>query len=107
MERVKQAVGGDEPLFRAFENFVARAPDADLDRLFEEVDASDYSLRDWVEALVEFDRWIGEGGTPERPFAEMVGYVHCCTLINAPLVSLPKLKVIVNQSLTEFGFERF
>lgn len=82
-----------------------RSQDVDLDQLLSEIDSSDYSIIDWAEALVEFDGWLAAKNEAARPFPQMVGYVHCCTLMNAPQISLPSLKVIVNQSLTEFGFE--
>ncbi|MEM1441678.1 MAG: hypothetical protein AAGF67_05015 [Verrucomicrobiota bacterium] len=95
---------GDDALIAAFGTLSNRASGFDLDHLLGEIDASDYSATDWVEALVEFDRWLEGEGIQKRPFVDMVGYVHCCTLMNAPQVSLPSLKVIVCQSLTDFGF---
>jgi len=103
-DKMKRAVS-DESALETFRGLLERSSDPDLDRFFEEVDQSDYALGDWVEAMAEFDRWLEERGVEERPFPAMLGYVHCCTLTNSPQVSLPILKVIVNQSLTDFGFD--
>lgn len=96
---------GKTDLIDGFAHFRSRVDDFDLDLLLEEVDSSDYSAIDWAEALVEFDGWLESHKVSERPFTQMVGYVHCCTLMNAPQISLPSLKVIVYQSLTDFGFK--
>lgn len=105
LELFNRHLAEDAPLIEAFSGVVDRAQEFDLERLLEQVDSSDYSAVDWAEALVEFDRWLEEQNTGARPFPQMVGYVHCCTLMNAPQISLPSLKVIVYQSLTDFGFE--
>lgn len=105
MNRIEQAIGDDKSLTQGYLEFLKNTPRFDEDELFEKVDESDYSLRDWAEALVVFDRWLAQKGVSERPHTAMLGYIHCCTMLNAPQISLPSLKVIVNQSLTEYGFE--
>ena len=105
IEPLNRHLGDNRELMESFSAAVTRAQDFDLDILLEEIDSSDYSAVDWVEALVEFDRWLETRQVGERPFPQMVGYVHCCTLTTAPQISLPPLKVIVSQSLTDFGFE--
>ncbi|MEM7603542.1 MAG: hypothetical protein AAF357_19280 [Verrucomicrobiota bacterium] len=105
LEPLNRHLRGDTELIDSFSRLAGRAQDFDLDHLLEEIDSSDYSAVDWAEALAEFDRWLDSENTDERPFRQMVGYVHCCTLMNAPQISLPSLKVIVHQALTEFGFE--
>lgn len=77
----------------------------DRETLFTAVDDSDYSLADWIEALAAFDVWLEERGEVRRPWREIVGYIHCCTLMASPGVDLGVLKVIVIKSLTEYGFE--
>jgi len=76
----------------------------DRDALHEAVDASDYALSDWTEALAGFDRWLSAKGEERRPRREMVGYIHCCTYSASPGIGLGRLEVIVYQALTEFGF---
>ena len=105
MDRIKQAISNDPDLSRDFAEFFKKSPSFKAEELFEKVDESDYSLQDWVEAIVVFDAWLAEKGTAARPVSEMLGYIHCCTMTNAPQISLPSLKVIVNQSLNNYGFE--
>lgn len=99
-----RAVGGGTALFDSFSRLMEGAPAEQIETLFEQVDGSDYSLADWIEALVEFDAWLESRNRPERPIGEMLGYLHCCTLMQSPGLSSPILKVIVYQALTEFGF---
>jgi len=33
-----------------------------------------------------------------------VGYVHCCMMISSPVLPSPSLKVILIETLTEYGF---
>lgn len=77
----------------------------DRETLFAAVDDSDYSIADWIEALGAFEAWLEERGEARRPWREIVGYIHCCTLMASPGVDLGNLKVIVFKALTEFGFE--
>ena len=86
-----------------FHDLAAWSPD-DRAALHEAVDASDYSLDDWIEALDAFDRWLSDRGEKRRPIREIVGYIHCCTYKASPGVALGNLEVILLQALTEFGF---
>ena len=99
------AAGEGTALFDTFKRLMTGATPEHIDMLLEQVDGSDYSLADWVAALGEFDSWLGGRSRTERPIGEMLGYIHCCTLMQSPGLSLPILKVIVYQALTEFGFE--
>jgi len=83
----------------------SRGPLPHSDEFYQAVDDSDYSLIDWTEALLEFDRWLESRKIMERPFQSMVSYVHCCTRLNPAGVRLPDLKTIVCQALGEFGFD--
>jgi len=95
----------DPEIFEKFDIFVKSAEEVDYERLFEDVDQTDYSLGDWVEAMVGFDAWLEAEDVNLRPFSEMVGYIHCCTMAAPQTISLANLKVIVIQSLTDFGFD--
>lgn len=77
---------------------------ADREALYEAVDGSDYSLDDWLAALGTFDAWLEGRGEHGRPWREITGYIHCCTLMASPGIALGKLEVIVFKALTEFGF---
>lgn len=106
MNPLEQAIADDPELQREFCGFLKKCrPESFESELFEKVDESDYSLADWVEALVVFEQWLVEKNIPDRPVGAMLGYIHCCTMMNAPQVSLPSLKVIVHQSLIDYGFE--
>lgn len=104
-EILSRGLAGRKNLLGELSSLVDRAEDVDLSAFLEQIDESDYWAEDWAEALIVFDSWLDENSISERPFREMVGYVHCCTLMNAPQLSLPALKVIVFQSLVEFGFD--
>ncbi len=73
--------------------------------LLEAVDNSPYSLGDWLEAIAAFETWLKGRGERRRPWRDIVGYIHCCTLMESPGIPLGKLNIIVNQALIEFGFE--
>lgn len=102
---IEKALSGDTVSLAAFREFLTRAENPDLDALFEEVDQSDYSLPDWISAFLTFDRWMTEQKREARPFRGMMGYIHCCTLMNATQVSLASLNVIVGEALTDYGFD--
>ncbi|MDF1739982.1 MAG: hypothetical protein P1U86_12545 [Verrucomicrobiales bacterium] len=102
---IKTALSDDDVTLDGFDKFLKKCPGSDLALLFEAVDETDYSLPDWIAALLAFDRWLDENGTSNRPFSQMLGYINCCTQINPPNVSLASLKVIVYESLIEFGFD--
>ena len=104
-EVIEKAFINDKTSLNDFQKFLKKCPGSDLAVLFEAVDETDYSLADWIAALLEFDRWMDEEGTSNRPFRQMLGYINCCTQINPPNVSLASLKVIVNEALTGFGFD--
>ncbi len=104
-EAIETALIDDDASLNNFGKFLKKCPGSDLTLLFEAVDETDYSLIDWVAALLEFDRWMDEAGTSNRPFRQMLGYINCCTQINPPNVCLASLEVVVYEALTGFGFD--
>lgn len=93
---------GESPLTLPYPNWTSE----DQAALLEAVDDSDYSLADWVEALDAFVHWLEQRGESRRPWQGMLGYIHCCAaMATAPGIGLANLKVIVNQTLIEFGFQ--
>jgi len=98
-ERTGEVSGTKEP------SILSSWSDAELAALREAVDESDYSLNDWIGALGAFEAWLAERGEERRPWREIVGYIHCCTLMASPGVALGNLEVVVNKSLIEFGFD--
>lgn len=71
--------------------------------LLEAVDESDYSLRDWVEALVSFSEYI-EDSDGVADLKIMLGYLNCCCEANEGSVGLPLIHVL-NEMLSQYGFE--
>lgn len=98
--------GGHEP--KQFQSLLDRA-DADetaLGDFLAAVDDSDYSLADWVDALLAFDRWLAAHGTAARPFASMTGYLDCCAAAAPRTVGvLPALQALLLRNLEEYGFD--
>jgi hypothetical protein len=78
--------------------------DEEREALLEAVEEGDYSLADWLEAISTFETWLGDRGEERRPWRDIVGYIHCCTLMGGPGIALGSLNIIVNQTLIEFGF---
>jgi hypothetical protein len=99
-----ERTGEDSPLIAAYLETCRETGGEALVDLLATVDESHYSLRDWADALAAFDRWLAARNERRRPFREMVGYLHCCTLPDRPGVALAKLDIIVNEALTEYGF---
>ncbi|MBP84001.1 MAG: hypothetical protein CMO61_09170 [Verrucomicrobiales bacterium] len=104
LELIRESVVNPE-IFEKFAIFLGGAELVDFDRLFENVDHTDYSLGDWIEAMVAFDVWLEEAGVEKRPFSEMAGYIHCCTLAAPQTVGSASLKSLVIQALMDFGFD--
>ncbi len=102
---VAAAVGENTGVFDAFTRLFSGTDPEVIGKLLEYVDESDYALADWVIALGEFDCWLENSDEPSRPVAEMLGYIHCCTRMLPPGISLASLKVIVCKALTDFGFK--
>jgi hypothetical protein len=102
---LREATAGREGWHESFALLLRRGGANTAQILADAVDESDYSLVDWVEALLAFDAWLDEKGESRRPFPEMVGYVHCCTMTSSPVLSLPSLKVTLTEALTGFGFD--
>lgn len=90
-----------------FESLLDRSTEVDLDRLVEEVDDSNYSLKDWAEAFLVFDKWLSHQAEPnvERNFTHILGYLHCCQMMISDSVENPNLQAIVIQCLTDYGYD--
>lgn len=97
--------GDEEAESVRFAQLLASVEEAAISELLGQIDESDYSPTDWARALLGFDSWLEKQGVEARPFGEMVGYVHCCTLGNAKTIASPELEVVLLQCLENFGFE--
>jgi hypothetical protein len=95
----------DKSAWDRFSNFLDQANNVDLDKFLQEIDDSDYSISDWVEAFLGFDTWLTNEGKSGRDFGMMLGYLHCCQLMICAKAGQPNLQSIVLQCLADHGFE--
>jgi hypothetical protein len=72
--------------------------------LFERIDASPYSLTDWLEAIESFHDWISSHGQ-STTLQNLSGYIECCTEAAANTPSEPSLQSTVIDMLEQYGFE--
>ena len=89
----------------AIASITREATPSDYEALASAIDESDYGIADWLEALISFEHWLQARDVPTRPFASIMGYIHCCTLKNARGVITPSLNIIVTKALIDFGFD--
>lgn len=97
--------GTDPSEVAALSSITREATPTDCEALALAIDESDYGLADWLEALLSFEHWLQARAIPNRPFASIIGYIHCCTLMNAKGVITPSLNIIVNKALIDYGFD--
>lgn len=83
---------------------LASIGETERETLFEAVDASDFSLADWIAALSAFDAWLAGRDESRRPWSDMIGYVECCTRMVSPGLASPDLEALTIQALDEYGF---
>lgn len=76
-----------------------------LENLYEQVDQSDFSLADWINALLGFDQWLNEQKITARPVETMIGYIHCCTLTMPDTLAPPDLAQLTIEMLEQHGFD--
>lgn len=76
-----------------------------LDEFCQDVDQSDYSLGDWILALLAIDQWLEESGIDQRPLESMAGYIHCCTSTLAGTLPAPDLARLTRGMLEQHGFD--
>ncbi|MCF6312293.1 MAG: hypothetical protein L3J39_07555 [Verrucomicrobiales bacterium] len=88
---------------------IGRADEQDLpeifDQLFSQVDQSDFSLHDWLTALLGFDTWLSQRSISSRPLANMISYIHCCTLSLSDSLPPPDLSLLTLKLLDQYGFD--
>ncbi len=76
-----------------------------LETLIEQVDQSDFSLADWIQALLLFDRWLDHNNIAARPVANMIAYIHCCTISLTDSLPPPDLATLTGKMLKQYGFD--
>jgi hypothetical protein len=76
---------------------------AGIDYFFKAINESNYSSRDWINAIHYFNQWL-EKENRQAPFLKLLGYLQCCEEspenkdISQPFIGL------INNMLTEYGF---
>lgn len=83
----------------------AESPLPAAEALLGKVDASSYSLADWLAALAAFDGWLDRAGVAARPLESMLGYVECCTLALPATLTPPDLATLTLRMLDDYGFD--
>jgi hypothetical protein len=73
--------------------------------LLEEVDESDFSLCDWMEALLVLNQWLEERSL-KLPISDNVGYVSCAVASAGTGANLSHLPSLVADLLEQYGCER-
>jgi len=108
LETIEEKLAREDPqLCEEFVQFVKQSDSPDLEIFFEEVDDSDYSLKDWAEAFVAFKDWLlQDSNDPVMNFVNMLGYLHCCQFMISENLDRPNLQSIVNQCLTDYGYDQ-
>jgi hypothetical protein len=85
----------------------ANFSDADSDlvqKLLDEVDESDYSLRQWIDALVVLGHWMDARALTAR-LEDQIGYVGCACAAAGASANLTPLSGLVADMLESYGFE--
>ncbi|MGJ8641082.1 MAG: hypothetical protein ACSHYA_16955 [Opitutaceae bacterium] len=96
----------DSPANLAFvEAHFNGADQAAWDEFLELVDQSDFSLRDWVEAMRVIGQWL-DGRGLRMEFGDQVGYVSCASASAGAGANLAYLPGLVDEMLTTYGCER-
>lgn len=85
----------------------AHFKDADdlLPALLEQVDESDFSLSDWMEALIVLNQWLEERSL-YLPTNDNIGYVSCAAASAGAGAHLSHLPSLVADLLEQYGCER-
>lgn len=104
---VFQAQFGDSPQLVALwaadfagpQNGIAR------DQLFQAVDASGFSLRQWVESLHALRAWLDLHGL-EMSIEDRIGYVCCAGESAAVGANMTDLPALIAEMLAAYGCER-
>lgn len=71
--------------------------------LFSLIDKTQYSVREWIKAIICFDKWLK---TQERQsdFKKIIGYIECSTMSPENKILKHSLEELVEKMLNEFGF---
>jgi hypothetical protein len=81
------------------------APAGLIAALLEGADESDFSLREWVEALRVLSHWLDTHGLL-LPLSDQIGYVSCASEAAGVGANLTHLPSLVSEMLEAYGCER-
>jgi hypothetical protein len=74
-------------------------------RLAKRVDDSTYDLRQWFQALADFDRWLeAEGRQAEAPIDHRLGYIECATQSPEAASLSSDLSAVLAEMLELYGY---
>lgn len=98
---------GESPAIAAYveANFSGSSVQSLERQLLEQVDASDFSLREWLDGLVLLTQWLEARGL-ELGVADQIGYVNCAAEAAGAGSGLSRLPSLVEEMLDDFGCER-
>ena len=87
-----------------FTAFVLLIDDDQMQEFLKAVDASDYSLGEWVTALRALDDWLKD---KDRDLAmqNRIGYVACCAEAVSVFSPLPPLEDVTHDMVTSHGID--
>lgn len=86
-------------------NLVEQTDAAGMEAFLESVDASDFSLKQWIEAFRVLGEWLDSRGL-ELEWQDRVGYVSCAADSAGASSNLTDLPVIVIEMLETYGCDR-
>ncbi|TVP80634.1 MAG: hypothetical protein EA353_03465 [Puniceicoccaceae bacterium] len=97
----------DSPRLLSFieANFSGTGNDAARQQLLDLADASDFSLRQWVESLRTLRAWLDARGL-EMSIEDELGYVCCAGESAGAGSNLTHLPALVSEMLEAYGCER-
>ena len=102
---IEQALRDNPKEVRRFRLLISNIESSTLDKWLATVDESDYSLKDWVDAILAFEQWLNDQGIAEKSFLNMLGYLQCCAEMLSDHVEKPCLEQFLLQCLSDFGYE--
>jgi hypothetical protein len=83
---------------------IAFLSDEDLIILIQSIDESTYSLEEWLEALVFFQKWL-QDSKKGKNFTDQIEYISCCIQGSSNAGRLLTLTDLTKSYLDSFGVE--
>ena len=105
MERFREEFADSPAALTWLEANLTDVDDGVVRDLLEEVDASRFSLRQWVEGMVVLGHWL-DARRQRASLVDQIGYVSCASAAAGAGASLSSLPGLVEDMLETYGFER-